>query len=245
LCPHCVPEESVCWRENTSVTAGIKSVGEGVVAGAHSCELHMGGGCTDCWYAHCARNGRIWRVICARLWLSTPSRTPHSTDARCDTCVFPPTHTFLWNTMWAQNRPLSTLVPSGWIPRAPIGSGNSHGAHEAESLVRGPHASQEWRSVLTPCQDTRGAPKTLDVPLEININTKIQSPCPEQTRPLLPCTNMPRRWLVKAEPDPHVVRGVDLGSCPYSRLQESGVCLYDGVRNYQARNGVRRCVVWC
>jgi hypothetical protein len=47
---------------------------------------------------------------------------------------------------------------------------------------------------------------------------------------------------VKAEPDPHVVRGVDLGSCPYSRLQESGVCLYDGVRNYQARNGVRRCV---
>jgi predicted RNA-binding protein with PUA-like domain len=47
---------------------------------------------------------------------------------------------------------------------------------------------------------------------------------------------------VKAESDPHVVRGVDLGSCPYSRLQESGVCLYDGVRNYQARNGVRRCV---
>jgi hypothetical protein len=44
----------------------------------------------------------------------------HRLDARCDTCVvFPPSHTFLWNTMWAQNRPLSTLVPSGWLPRAP------------------------------------------------------------------------------------------------------------------------------
>jgi hypothetical protein len=90
-----------------------------VVAGAHSCELHMGGGYCNCWYAHCARIGIVWRVICARLWLSTSSHTLHPTDARCDTCVFPPSHTFLWNTMWAQNRPLSTLVQSGWVPRAP------------------------------------------------------------------------------------------------------------------------------
>jgi hypothetical protein len=161
------------------------------------------------------------------------------------TLVFSRQHTLSSGTQCGHKiGPSAHLCQADGSPVLP-GSGNSHGAHEAESLVRGPHASQEWRSVLTPCQDTRGAPKTLDVPLEININTKIQSPCPEQTRPLLPCTNMPRRWLVKAEPDPHVVRGVDLGSCPYSRLQESGVCLYDGVRNYQARNGVRRCVVWC
>jgi predicted RNA-binding protein with PUA-like domain len=47
------------------------------------------------------------------------------------------------------------------------------------------------------------------------------------------------RWLLKVEPEPHVVGGLDVGSQPFSLLQARGRLTYEGVRNYAARNTLR------
>ena len=44
-------------------------------------------------------------------------------------------------------------------------------------------------------------------------------------------------WLLKAEPEPHIVKGRDVGSQPFSSLTTRPV--YDGVRNFAARNTIR------
>ena len=46
-------------------------------------------------------------------------------------------------------------------------------------------------------------------------------------------------WLLKAEPLPHIVGGRDVGSFPFSRLVEEGTSVFNGVRNYSARNALR------
>lgn len=46
-------------------------------------------------------------------------------------------------------------------------------------------------------------------------------------------------WLLKAEPEPHVVGGRDMGSQPYSLLETAGSVTYEGVRNFTARNNIR------
>lgn len=47
------------------------------------------------------------------------------------------------------------------------------------------------------------------------------------------------RWLLKAEPEPHIVGGKDVGSQPFSLMVQKGSLTYDGVRNYTARNTIR------
>ena len=46
-------------------------------------------------------------------------------------------------------------------------------------------------------------------------------------------------WLLKAEPNPHMVNGRDMGSQPWSLLVAKDGLTYDGVRNYTARNNIR------
>lgn len=48
-------------------------------------------------------------------------------------------------------------------------------------------------------------------------------------------------WLLKNEPDPHIIGGVDLGSWPFSRVmtEPDQMARFNGVRNLQARNFMR------
>lgn len=47
------------------------------------------------------------------------------------------------------------------------------------------------------------------------------------------------RWLLKVEPEPHVISGIDMGSQPFALLQSKGRLTYEGVRNFAARNTLR------
>jgi hypothetical protein len=106
----------------------------------------------------------------SRLW--APATTPSPTDLMpaVTLVLFSRHHTLSSGTQCGHKTdPSAHLCQADGSPVLP-GGGNSHGAHEAESLVRGPHASQEWTSVLTPTNST--VYEYMDVPLEINIQTK-------------------------------------------------------------------------
>jgi predicted RNA-binding protein with PUA-like domain len=48
-----------------------------------------------------------------------------------------------------------------------------------------------------------------------------------------------RYWLVKAEPDVHLLGGIDVGSFPFSRLVAEKIAPFYGVRGGQAKNYLR------
>lgn len=48
-----------------------------------------------------------------------------------------------------------------------------------------------------------------------------------------------RYWLVKAEPDVHLLSGIDVGSFPYARLVREKTAPFYGVRGGQAKNYLR------